>query len=198
MTNTANHAKRELEILSKFLPNKDNRPIVEPFKKEIIALCERFGKSGQSGGSAPYTAAALANTIKKLLLQESICPLTGIDEEWVDVAEIAGRPLYQNNREGGVFKEGKRAHYVDAISWKTPKGICYHSNNVIMPDGSIIGSVQYIKKFPFTPKTFYIDIIEEEVAKDDWVFYVKNEKQLEKVWKYYDRRVIKKKRTKKS
>ena len=54
-----------------------------------------------------------------------------------------------------------------------------------------IGCAHYVKSFPFTPKTFYIDVIEEEVAKDDWEMYVKDVKQLNKVWKYYDRKIIK-------
>ena len=51
-----------------------------------------------------------------------------------------------------------------------------------------VGSAQYIKSFPFEPKTFYIDVIEEEVAKDDWEMYLKDPKQLEKVWEYYDKK----------
>jgi hypothetical protein len=44
-----------------------------------------------------------------------------------------------------------------------------------------------VKAFPFTPKTFYIDVTEVEEPKDNWTFYIKNEKQLEKVFKYYDK-----------
>ena len=43
MTNTQAHAKKELEILKKTV--KD--PIITPFTKEILALCEAVGKSGQ-------------------------------------------------------------------------------------------------------------------------------------------------------
>ena len=100
---TATHAERELEILLKTV--KD--PIIAPFKEELIALCDRFGKSGQSGGSAPFTAAALAHAIKALCMQNPICDITGIDEEWNDVSEMnGGKVLYQNNRCSAVFKEG--------------------------------------------------------------------------------------------
>jgi len=67
-TNTARYAERELSILSQSHPDPDNRPLVEPFKDQILSLCEAFGQSGQSGGSAPYTATAISQAVKKLLL----------------------------------------------------------------------------------------------------------------------------------
>ena len=44
MTNTQKFAKRELDILAATVPDA----IVTPFAKEILALCEAFGNSGQS------------------------------------------------------------------------------------------------------------------------------------------------------
>ncbi len=72
MTNTQNYAKRELDILAATVPDS----IVTPFAKEILALCEAFGNSGQSGGSAPFTASAISHAVKKLLLHEPICDVT--------------------------------------------------------------------------------------------------------------------------
>src|SRR6187399_2799070 len=147
MTNTAKHAERELEILSNNSTDPENRPIIEPFKKEIIALCEKFGKSGQSGGSAPYTASAISQVIKKLLLFETIAPITGNDEEWVDVSEICGGSImYQNNRCGGVFKDSEdgRAYYIDAIVKREDNGSCW-SGQFLDQSGNVIGSKHYIK-----------------------------------------------------
>jgi hypothetical protein len=191
MTNTQSYARRELDILVKSLPDPDNRPIIEPFIPEILALCEKFGNSGQSGGSAPFTASALSMAIKKLCLQEPICDITGIDDEWTDTSDMADGTIvvYQNKRCSALFKEtieGK-PYYLDAVIFKNQKGVTWSSNNTIMKDGSRLRSRQYIKGFPFKPKTFYIDVIEEEVEKDDWVFFIKNERQLNSVWKYYDR-----------
>jgi len=189
-TNTAKHAQRELEILVKS-SEQDNRPIIEPFITEILSLCEKFGLSGQSGGSAPYTATAIAQAIKKLLLQEPICPITGIDEEWMDVANVGdGSILFQNKRCSALFKDAKGCWYLDAIVWKTQTGQTWSGAAYIpyakhRPDGKVL-SRQYIKGFPFTPKTFYIDVIEKEISKGDWEFYIKDEKQLKKVFKYYD------------
>jgi hypothetical protein len=41
--------------------------LVTPFAKEILALCEKFWKSGQSGCSASYTATGIAEAVEKLL-----------------------------------------------------------------------------------------------------------------------------------
>lgn len=189
MTNTQRYAQRELDILSKSATDPENRPIIEPFRKEILALCEKFGKSGQSGGSAPYTATALSQAIKKLCLQEPICGITGINDEWIDVSENGdGTIVYQNRRCSTLFKDRgiDRAYYLDAIIFKDQEGYTFSSNaGAIRKDGSKVRSSQFIKGYPFIPKTFYIDVIRKEIAKDDWEFYIKNERQLNAVCKYY-------------
>ena len=190
---TQSFAEQELDILEATVPDA----IVTPFRNEILALCEAFGRSGQSGGSAPYTATAISKAVKKLMLREPICPVTGIDEEWVDVAEInGGETLYQNKRCTGLFKDGSgKSLYIDAIVKKTEESGCWSGSFWLSKDDYLSGdkskmihSCQYVKSFPFEPKTFYIDVIEEEVAKDDWEMYAKDPKQLEKVWEYYDKK----------
>jgi hypothetical protein len=76
-SNALKFAEIELDILSKTVED----PIVRDFIPEILALVDRFGKSGQSGGSAPTVATVIANTFKKLCLFEPITPITGIDDE---------------------------------------------------------------------------------------------------------------------
>lgn len=172
----------EFDILEKTVPDA----LILPFKKQILELCEEFGNSGQSGGSAPYTAGAISSAVKKLMLKEPISDITGIDEEWGDVTEMnGGETLYQNIRCSALFKDNTGVYYLDAISWKGPNGSCWHSNSVHGSDGIRYTSRQYIKEFPFIPKTFYIDINEVEVEPENWEFYVKDMKQLNKVWKYY-------------
>jgi hypothetical protein len=188
MTNTYNFAKRELDILVKSATDPEDRPIIEPFIPQILAICQKFGKSGQSGGSAPYTATALSQAIKKLCLQEPICPITGIDEEWNDVGHYSENDdmVYQNKRCYALFKDGKgaMAHYLDAIVWKSQHNMTF-TGTVKTKNGEEITSRQYIKGFPFTPKTFYIDVISTEVNKNDWEYEIKDETQLKTVFKYY-------------
>jgi hypothetical protein len=51
----------------------------------------------------------------------------------------------------------------------------------------MVGKRGYVKSFPFVPKTFYIDVRDVEVAKDDWESFVIDPSQLEEVWEYYDK-----------
>ena len=152
MKNTRLRAERELEILAKTTPDA----VVLEFKSEIIALCEAFGNSGQSGGSAPYTATALSQAIKKLLLFEIIAPLTGEDDEWNDVSDLfGGNSIFQNNRDSRVFKNGKdgKAHFIEAIVFDGDVGGRFTAQGSVSLNGENISSFQFIKSFPFTPKT---------------------------------------------
>ena len=181
-SNTKTYAKNELDILLKSTPN----PIIKDFIPEILELVDKFGKSGQSGGSAPYVSTAISQAVKHLCMQQPICPITGEEYEWNDVSKLGdGSILYQNNRCSGIFKNGS-VYYLDAIVWETQNGMRY-SGMAILPNGEKIRSRQCIKSFPFEPKTFYIDVIEKEVVKDDFEFYVKDESQLKDVFDYYNK-----------
>lgn len=193
------HAEIELELLERNVPDA----IITPFKKEIIALCEAVGKSGQSGGSMPFTASALSQAIKKLLQYETIVPLTGEDWEWMEISDINEGATdimkYQNMRDTRVFKqENGEAYFIDAIVFDGDKGGTFTTGSGIkLKDGSDISSRLFIKSFPFTPKTFYVDVIdyrwldkEEKVLDDNgdwWTHEIKDETQLEEVFKYYKR-----------
>lgn len=197
MTITQSHAKRELEILAKNTPNA----IITPFTEEILALCEAFGKSGQSGGSAPFTARAISQAVEKLMMFETLAPLTGEDEEWNDVTEINdGEPMFQNNRDSRVFKDGKdgKPYFIDAIVFDGDIGGGFTGNGISMHNGETIGSAQYVKSFPFKPKTFYVDVIDQrwkdknetqlDPDGDWWTHIIKDENQLKEVFEYYDKK----------
>lgn len=194
MTNTQSFAKQELDILAATVPDA----LVTPFANEILALCEAFGESGQSGGSAPYTASAISQAVKKLLLQKPICPITGVDEEWNLVRDVSDddEMMYQNKRCSALFKsKNGKCWYLDAIVKKTEDAGCWSGSLWASKEDYLSGDKskkircsQYVKSFPFEPKTFYIDVIVEEVAKDDWEMYCKDPKQLDEVFEYYDKR----------
>jgi hypothetical protein len=194
-TNTAKHAIKELNILFDQHPDS----LIKEFENEILALCEKFGNSGQSGGSATYTANALANTIKKLCLFETLSVLTGDEDEWNEVSD----GLFQNNRNSAVFKKNDHAYYLDAIVFKGDTWNSDHtSNDWDTFTGTVEGitSRQYIKSFPFSPKRFYIDVTREKYEKEkhgdnarvittgldgDVVYFIKDKNQLEEVFNYY-------------
>lgn len=181
MTNTRTHAKRELELLEKNVPDA----LAIPFKKEILALCEKFGKSGQSGGSAPYVVTAISQAIEKLLMHETLVPLTGKPSEWIDVTEMNdGVPWYQNKRDSRVFKDEKgRCFFIDAIVFDHNDGR-FTGNGITSTKYGNISSSQYVKSFPFIPKTFYVDVIKDE---DGEKTLIKDDEQLREVFEYYDK-----------
>lgn len=189
----------EIDILSATVPDA----IILPFRDEILSLCEAFGKSGQSGGSAPYTATAISQAIKKLLLQEPICDVTGHENEWVDISEYMNEKIWQNTRCYSLFKESDgRCSYNNAIVWKGKEDWDTFTGSVYYDDRNfeLINSRQYVK-FPFKPKTFYIDVVRVPITKEEaerrnlhyiedgfnecYYTILKDPKQLDKVFKYY-------------
>lgn len=194
MSKSKSHAEREFEILQKTTPDA----IILPFKDEILALVEAVGESGQSGGSMPFTASAVSQSIQKLLMQTNISPLTGADEEWSSCREYNDdEELYQNIRDSRVFKDSKdgRAYFIDAIIFDGDIGGTFTGGDIDYK-GKKISSVHYIKEFPFTPKSFYVDVIEERFKDEDgkipdengdfWESKLKDESQLDEVFEYYD------------
>lgn len=199
----------EIDILSATVPDA----IILPFRDEILSLCEAFGKSGQSGGSAPYTATAISQAVKKLLLKEPICDVIGHESEWSEPLESGDSKditIRQNRRCSALFLETthfvggdvSKAYYLDAIVWKGAEDWDRFTGSVYYDDRNfeLINSRQYVK-FPFKPKTFYIDVVRipitEKEAESRNLHYIKdgfNEcyytilkdpKQLDKVFKYY-------------
>ena len=177
------YAEREFDILSKIEKKTGDEFLVTPFKEEILAIFNKFMDSGQSGGSAPYYAQAVAGAIKDLCLQVPISPLTGEDDEWYDVSDIMEEERYfQNNRLTSVFRKGDKAYYIDAVVFGEDNGFSFTGSAEY--SGGKIYSSQYIKSFPFTPKKFYIDVYTDENGNH----YVKNEEQLKEVFDYYDQK----------
>lgn len=183
-SNAKSYAQEEIERVVKQARKEGDKALIEDFVPEMLALIDKFGHSGQSGGSAPYTAGAIVGALKKLLMFQPISPVTDEDEDWSD--SLGDGTVLQNKRCSALFKQEKngRPYYIDAIVWRTPKDMTYTGTAFNGKDK--VFSRQYVKKFPFEPKTFTIDVDEKEVKPDDWEFYVKDPKQLDEVFDYYD------------
>jgi len=181
---TTSHAKFELELAGFFDEDSDYGGAIG---EAVMELMEVFAKQGHSGGSAPI----VASLFHKLANYKPLGPITGKDEEWGDISDLAGEPWYQNKRESGLFKhkDGKIT-YNSAIIKRCPNGTTWSGPIYMTREDAINNTNQFhssleIKGFPFTPKTFYIDVLEEEIKKDDWIMWVKDPKQLDDVWEYY-------------
>ena len=183
------HAKLELQIAGLFDEDSDYNGDIG---KAALELIEVFAKQGHSGMSAPY----VASIFNKLAKFEPLIPITGKDEEWGDVRDLgSGEPWYQNKRCSALFKDGKdgRPYYIDAIIKRDQNGTCWSGIAWLSEEdyksgdrSKMVGKKGYVKSFPFTPKTFYIDVKDVEVAKDDWESFVIDPSQLIEISEYYD------------
>lgn len=176
-------AEKEFEILKKISKEKGEEFLVQEFEKEILAVCKKFSRSGQSGGSAPYTASAIAEAIKRLSLFKPLTPLTGDDSEWEELPNsgCSSEKLFQNKRLSSVFKNEERADFLNAIVFQDENGNCF-TGSALLKDEKIRSS-QFIKEFPFTEKTFYVDVY-FDIKKDEYC--IEDELQLVEVFDYYD------------
>lgn len=191
------YAKREFKILKKQDPNSN----ILKYKKEIINLIKKFDDDN-SGTSAAYIINLISNTIYNLLSYTPITPIVENPDDWVDVTD----DLYQHKRCGQIFKYSYQdlPYYLDAILWKDNdytfigKGI-YQSIDGL----EITNSRQYFN-YPFTPKTFVIDVIRHylndppssydknfDYRIDDngkaYIYIVKDLNQLNEAFKYYQK-----------
>ena len=150
MSNLLKHAERELKLIG--YDGKDEYNNMA--KAAIMELLTTFANQGHSGFSANY----IVNLFNKLAKYETLSPLTGNDDEWGNVSDMSGdrKTLFQNNRDGRVFKNDDGAFFTEAIIW-TESGESSYTNK---------DSNRYIKSFPFTPKTFYVKVDKERNVLD--------------------------------
>lgn len=78
-------------------------------RKHLLHMIKEFADEGHSGFSAGYAI----NCLTKLMKFKPLSPLTGDDDEWHDVSEMAGTIHYQNKRCSSVFKDGKDGEAYD-------------------------------------------------------------------------------------
>ena len=178
MGNLIEHAKREFKALG-YKPVEECEDDPNKWIQEsVLELIEVFAKQGHSGSSAPFCV----NFFEKLASFKPLSPIKCTDDEWF---KTGCKNCYQNKRLTSVFKDGKKGfpYYIDAIVWRNQKGMTYTGSAQL--NGKEISSRQFIR-LPFTPKTFYVDVIEKEIKKDDFEFHVKDRHQLKAVEEYYD------------
>lgn len=100
MTNLTEYAKQELERAGLLSEDSDYNGMLG---KSALEIVEVFSKQGHSGNSAEV----VTQLLEKLLRYEPLSPLTYAEDEWEDVSEQSGRPLWQNKRRFSVFSKDK-------------------------------------------------------------------------------------------
>jgi hypothetical protein len=152
-----NQFLERLALAWAILWNRDS-PLVEHVAKEIgrvdrdvvlncVNIARVFSIEGHSGGSASI----VIPWIQKALSWDVVAPLTGEADEWMDVSELSGRPLWQNRRCGRVFKE--------------EDGSCYDVEGIVFVEKNGASYTQYpgsrtVVTFPYQPKREYKEAVE--------------------------------------
>ena len=117
-------AKYELDLILKQCEDEEGRKMQKVINKDILDLVELFANQGHSGFTANYTI----NVLTKLLKQSFITPLTGADDEWIEVTD----GIYQNKREGTIFKDKDRfdgkPYYIDGKAFSDDGGKNWYTN----------------------------------------------------------------------
>lgn len=110
--------------------------------ENVVQLLQLFSIQGHSGMSAPYCR----GVFERLAKWEPLGPLTGEDDEWVEV----DKDYYQNKRCPRVFKHGGKAYDIEGIVFEEPDGERFTS-----------GDSHTDIEFPYYPKT---EIVKVEAA----------------------------------
>lgn len=134
-------AKEELRLMRG--ENSEPDEMQDLIEKDILEIIETFAKQGHSGFSANYCIPI----INRLLKQEPLLPLSGKDDEWLDISEsCSGKKVYQNKRLPTIFKDEDRSD-----------GQAYNIDGKIFSDDD--GKTWYTSKessvpieFPYIPK----------------------------------------------
>jgi hypothetical protein len=125
----------------------DGDEMNECMAQGVVDMVRVFSLQGHSGMSASFAL----DLFCLLARFKPIGPLTGADSEWVDVADLSGRPLWQNKRCGHVFKAGDgQAYDLDAVVFEEPSGARFTSFH----------SRQFVT-FPYTPRSVVARVAED-------------------------------------
>lgn len=111
MSNMLKWAEAELKLAGYDINDPEDGPN-RWLAEGTLELLKVFADQGHSGSSAPYAVALF----EKLAMQKPIAPLTGEDDEWMEV----GTNVWQNKRNGAVFKEEDgQAYWIEGrVFWE--------------------------------------------------------------------------------
>lgn len=105
MSNLVDYAKEELTRAGLFDKDSAYDGMLGTAALEII---EAFAKQGHSGSSAGM----VTQIVEKLMRYEPLTLLTYGPEEWTDVSNESGTPMWQNKRKSTTFSvDGGKTHY---------------------------------------------------------------------------------------
>ena len=136
------HAERELRAAGLFDNDSDYDGMLGDAVLELIKVFAGQGHSGMSAG-------IVTSLFEKLARYEPLGPLTGEDDEWVQL-DYGNNIAAQNKRCGHVFKRADGTAYDgEGRVFRESNGAC-HTSSASRVDIT----------FPYTPVTEYVDVPE--------------------------------------
>jgi hypothetical protein len=92
-----------------YADTSENKDGLQPkLADSILKMIDAWSEVGHSGGSAMWTR----EIVHKLLGYEALTPTTNDPDEWEDVSEINGSPMWQNKRDSRNFsKDGGKTWF---------------------------------------------------------------------------------------
>ena len=112
----------------------------------VMKMVEVFAGEGHSG----FSSGMAISIFEKVARYEPLTPLTGEDDEWMDIAEYGdGSACWQNKRCSHVFKDKDGAYDIEGKIFREPNGSCFTSYASRVP-----------VTFPYSPTREYVDVPE--------------------------------------
>lgn len=137
MSNLEAFAESELRRAGMFDKDSDYGGMMGDAVLKMIRL---FAEEGHSG----FSANMAVNLFERLARFEPLTPLTGSDDEWMEVSD----GCWQNVRCSHVFKDADgKAYDTQGKVFREPSGSCFTS----------FDSRVYLT-FPYIPKIEYVDV----------------------------------------
>lgn len=136
MSSLLNHTQRELRAAGLCDSDSDYGGMLA---EAVLALVRVFDEQGHSG----FSANQVIKIFSRVAAYEPLCPLTGADDEWMEVSE----GMEQNLRCSHVFRENGQAYNSTGKVFRESSGASFTSIDSRVP-----------VKFPYTPKTQYVNV----------------------------------------
>ena len=108
------HAEEELKRIG-MGPDCESNDMNGMMRKHILHMMQEFANEGHSGFSARYAISILT----RLMDFKPLSPLTGEDDEWMEVSQHMGRKCYQNRRRSSISKDEEGVYDSDGkVFWE--------------------------------------------------------------------------------
>lgn len=135
------HARHELALLEASAAEGEDGPceMQQQVTEDVLAVLRVLSDQNHSGSSIGY----IMRLVNKLAAFGNLTPLTGSDDEWMEV----GEGVFQSKRCPHVFKNAEgRAYDLDGYIGVDPNGSCWTGGEIPL----------CFIEFPYTPKRKYL------------------------------------------